>query len=208
MINQINTDGRLVTPDKGEWGADGICSELIHLYCLSPLIDAARLLNKPNYEVAARRVINFYISNYKDKILEFGFLSHFYAYVMEALCDIGELSLAREAMHKISEILDDKGYVPAYKNVNWVCSTGMFQLAIVWYKLGDLERGNKALAYAARLQNKSGGWFGSYSVIDNPSPTDSREYPDYLPMGEISWAVKYYLDAIYYKNCSAHSFIT
>ena len=127
-------------------------------------------------------------------------LSHFYSYVMEALCDIGETGLAKEAMDKLSAILDEKGYIPAFKNVDWVCSTGMFQLAITWYKLGDIERGNKALTYAAKLQNETGGWFGSYAVIDNPKPTDNKEYPDYIPDGEISWAVKYYLDAIFYKN--------
>ena len=37
-------------------------------------------------------------------------------------------------------------------------------------------------------------------LIDNPKPTDNKEYPDYIPDGEISWAVKYYLDAIFYKN--------
>ena len=90
-------------------------------------------------------------------------------------------------------------YIPAFKDVDWVCSTGMLQLAITWYKLGDIERGNKALTYVAKLQNETGGWFGSYTVVDNPKPTDKKEYPDYIPDGEISWAVKYYLDAVYLK---------
>ena len=47
---------------------------------------------------------------------------------------------------------------------------------LTWYKLGDIERGNKALTYAAKLQNETGGWFGSYAVIDNPKPTDKKEY--------------------------------
>ena len=200
LLGQITEEGRLVTPSKAAWGNDGVCSELIHLYCLSPLIDAAKLLDKPEYEKAARRVADYYISNYRDKILNFGFLSHFYSYVMEALCDIEETELAKEAMDKLSVMLDEKGYIPAFKDVDWVCSTGMFQLAITWYKLGDIERGNKALTYAAKLQNETGGWFGSYAVIDNPKPTDKKEYPDYIPDGEISWAVKYYLDAVFYKN--------
>lgn len=200
LLGQITEEGRLVTPSKAAWGNDGVCSELIHLYCLSPLIDAAKLLDKPEYEKAARRVADYYISNYRDKILNFGFLSHFYSYVMEALCDIEETELAKEAMDKLSVMLDEKRYIPAFKDVDWVCSTGMFQLAITWYKLGDIERGNKALTYAAKLQNETGGWFGSYAVIDNPKPTDKKEYPDYIPDGEISWAVKYYLDAVFYKN--------
>ena len=60
-----------------------------------------------------------------------------------------------------------------------------------YFTTKDIERGNKALTYAAKLQNETGGWFGSYAVIDNPKPTDKKEYPDYIPDGEISWAVKY-----------------
>lgn len=60
------------------------------------MIDAAKLLDKPEYEKAARRVADYYISNYRDKILNFGFLSHFYSYVMEALCDIEETELAKK----------------------------------------------------------------------------------------------------------------
>lgn len=200
LLGQITEEGRLVTPSKAAWGNDGVCSELIHLYCLSPLIDAARLFDKHEYENAARKVADYYINNYRDEILDFGFLSHFYSYVMEALCDIGELELAKEAMDKLSKVLDEKGYISAFKDVDWVCSTGMFQLAITWYKLGDIERGNKALTYAAKLQNQTGGWYGSYAVTDNPKPTDKKAYPDYIPDGEISWAAKYYLDAVFYKN--------
>lgn len=200
LLGQITDEGRLVTPSKAAWGNDGVCSELIHLYCLSPLIDVSKLLGKPEYAKAAKKVANYYITNYRNEILNFGFLSHFYSYVMEALCDIGETELAKEAMDKLSIMIDEKGYIPAFNDVDWVCSTGMFQLAITWYKLGDIERGNKALTYAAKLQNETGGWFGSYAVIDNPKPTDKKEYPDYIPVGEISWAVKYYLDAVFYKN--------
>lgn len=41
--------------------------------------------------------------------------------------------------------------------MNWVCSTGLFQLALVWFRLGELERGNKAFSHACKLQNASGG---------------------------------------------------
>lgn len=196
MLSRIDGDGRLVTPTKEAWGKSGECSELIHLYCLTPLIDAAKILDVPQYESEARRVQKYYINNYRKEILDFSFLSHFYAYVMEALCNLGEYELAKEAMKSMSDILDEKGYVPAYRNVNWVCSTGMFQLAIVWYELGDIERGNKALEYAAKLQNETGGWYGSYAVSENPEVLNTKEFPTYIADGEISWAVKYFLDAV------------
>lgn len=122
-------------------------------------------------------------------------LSHFYAYVMEGLVDIGESEIAREAMKKIAILQRESGAVPAYKDCSWVCSTGLFQLAIVWYKLGENERGNRAFEYACKLQNKTGGWFGSYLVKENP-----KENNTYFPMSEISWANKYFLDAYYLRN--------
>ena len=118
------------------------------------------------------------------------------------MCDIGETELARQAMDKIGELQREDGLIPAYKNVNWVCSTGLIQFAVVWYKLGDVQRGNMAFNYALGLQNESGGWFGSYPTSEHPKGTDWKEYPDYFPKQEISWAVKYFLDALYYK-CKA-----
>lgn len=200
LLSNVQENGRLTTPSKDAWGEDGICSELIHLYCLSPLYEAAEVFGKPKYREAAEKVADYYIREHETEIKTFGFLSHFYAYVMEALCDIGREELARESMKQMERLLDEKGYVPAYRDVDWVCSTGMFQLAIVWFKLGDLEHGNKALSYAAKLQNESGGWYGSYPTKNAPKATDRKEYPDYFADAEISWAVKYFLDAVYYKN--------
>ena len=81
-----------------------------------------------------------------------------------------------------------------------MCSTGLFQLAIVWYKLGNIEKGNRALEYATKLQNKSGGWYGSYGDYEKMDGRNKEYFPTYFPISEISWAVKYFLDAIYYKN--------
>ena len=200
IFSNIEENGRLTTPSTGEWGEAGICSELIHLYCLSPLYEAADVFGEPKYRKAAEKVADYYVTEHAEGIRTFGFLSHFYAYVMEALCDIGREELARESMKQMERLLDEKGYIPAYRDVDWLCSTGMFQLAIVWFKLGDLEHGNTALAYAAKLQNESGGWYGSYPVSDAPKATDRRAYPDYFADAEISWAVKYFLDAVYFKN--------
>lgn len=200
LLSNVQGNGRLTTPSQDEWGEEGVCSELIHLYCLSPLYEAAEAFEEPKYREAAEKVADHYIREHGDEISTFGFLSHFYAYVMEALCDIGREGLARGSMKQMEQLLEEKGYVPAYRDVDWVCSTGMFQLAIVWFKLGDLEHGNKALAYAAKLQNESGGWYGSYPTKDAPRATDRKEYPDYFADAEISWAVKYFLDAVYFKN--------
>jgi len=195
ILSNMQDNGRLTTPDMTAWGNDGSCSELIHIYCLSPIKEAGIIFDKKEYIDAAQKIFNYYKTYHYDEIMNFGLLSHFYAYLMEALVDIGEIEMAIEAMNKIELIQHENGMVPAYNNVNWVCSTGLFQLALVWFKLGNTKCGNMAFEYACKLQNESGGWYGSYIVYP-----DLNENNTYFPTGEISWAVKYFLDALYFKN--------
>ena len=81
------------------------------------------------------------------------------------------------------------GSIPAYPGATWVCSTGMAQLAIAWYMLGDREPADKAMNYLVRLQNPSGGFYGGYG-----------RKAQYFPQEEISWAVKYFIDAYLWKT--------
>ena len=192
----MGEDGRLITPVKDAWGTDtDVCDEIIHIYCLSPLLEAAQIYDRPEYKQKALQVWDYYRQNYYEKIMNFSLLSHFYAYLMEALLDIGEVDMAREAMEKMEAYQKPSGAVPAFHDCDWVCSTGLFQLSLVWFRLGEIERGNRAFTYACKLQNESGGWYGSYLSEDNPYENNT-----YFPASEISWAVKYFLDALYYKN--------
>jgi len=196
ILSRMDESGRLLTPDKSAWG-NGVaaCDEIVHLYCLSPLMEAAGFLDRPEYKERALRALEYYKTVYRDKIMNFELLSHFHAYVMEALLDLGETELAREAMSGLSVYQRDSGAFPAYPNVDWVCSTGMFQLASVWYRLGETERADRLFSYACKLQNASGGWNGSY-----PSEEKPEEDGTYFPHSEISWAVKFFLDALYWKH--------
>lgn len=195
ILGNMQESGRLTTPCKDAWGSSRVCSELIHLYCLSPLVEAAEVYGMSQYKDAAYKILNYYKSECHDEIMNFNLLSHFYAYVMEGLLDMGEKDMVCEAMEKVAVLQKDDGAVPGYKDVSWVCSTGLFQFSLIWFRLGDVERGNKAFAYACSLQNESGGWYGSYLAKDK---TDERN--DYFPNREISWAVKFFLDALHYKN--------
>lgn len=196
IISNIDADGRLHQAGDRPWDdASGWSSELIHLYCLSPILEAAEVFGRSEYRDKALLAKEYYISKHREDILDFSLLSHFYAYVIEALLDIGENALATEAMTKIKKLQKEDGSVPGLKSVDWVCSTGLFQLALVWYRLGEMEGADKAFAYACKLQNESGGWYGSYVHQDHPDET-----PTYFPSQEISWAVKYFLDALQWKN--------
>lgn len=202
ILTNMQEDGRLTTPNKDAWGDnEDFCSELIHIYCLSPIRDAGVIFHNKEYISAVEKILSYYKKNKIDKILNFSLLSHFYAYVMEGLFDLGEVELCRDAMENLEKYRNRKGGIPGLNDVPWVCSTGLFQLALVWYKLGDLQKGNSLFYYALELQNSTGGWYGSY-----PAPGvmgklyRGRKKPYYFSDAEISWACKYFLDALELKE--------
>lgn len=195
ILSHMTEEGRLVSPIKDLWGDGKTFSELIHTYCISPIIEVGRIFDKTEFLEKADKIAAYYTTVCRDNILNFDLLSHFQAYVLEAMIDIGHEEIAVEAMEKIALLQKESGAIPGYNNVDWVCSTGLFQLALVWFRLGDMSRGNRAFEYACKLQNESGGWFGSYL-----SEERSDEENTYFPDSEISWASKYFLDALYYKQ--------
>lgn len=189
ILTQQREDGSIATPDYSAWesptGARTV-PEAVHLYALEPLRIVAKKWDLSKYEECVKRAIDFYLA--QPNLTDFTHLSHFNAYIIEALIDLGQKERAKIAMENIARYQRADGAVPAYSSSAFVCSTGLFQYAACWYKLGDLEKGNKALEYACGLQNETGGWYGSYG-----------RKASYFPKAEISWAVKYFLDALYWK---------
>jgi malonyl-CoA O-methyltransferase len=97
--------------------------------------------------------------------------------------ELGETDLARKGLAQAAALQTPEGAIPAYPGVSWVCSTGVAQVAIAWWKTGEKERARQALRYLETIQNPSGGFYGSYGA-------GAR----YLPNEEISWAAKYFID--------------
>jgi len=180
VVKQVAEDGRLTTPSTELW--TGIANDLIHTYVLPPLAEAGRVLGVREYGEAAQFVLSYYKK--QETLVPFNRLSHFHAYAMEALCEMGELDLARRGMAVVERCQRRDGAIPAYPDVEWICSTGMAQYAIVWYMLDHPQPADRALSYLEKIQNRSGGFYGSYG-----------KGAKYIPSAEISWAVKYFLDA-------------
>ena len=202
IITNMTPEGRLLAPGKDTFPKDeDFYSELIHLYCLSPIKKAGELFVRPDYIEDVDKILSYYKGEKMEKIMNFSLLSHFYAYVMEALFDLGEIDLCRQAMMNLEKYRNKQNIIPGLNDVPWTCSTGLFQLAIVWYKLNDLDRGNSLFYYALSLQNKTGGWYGSYQAPGLLARFyRGRKKPYYFPKAEISWAVKYFLDALALKE--------
>ena len=209
VFSNLQKDGHLLQPNRDVWGEDDThCNDLIHIYCMSPIIEAGKVLNRPDYVEKADIVLDYYIDNYRDRIVNYTLFSHFYAYVIEGLIDCGRIEIAKEAMKNFEKYRKPDGKICAYNDVEWVCSTATFQFAIIWYKLGEKEKADLAYNYMCSLQNLSGGWYGCYTkskfnelwlrVLKKLGKTRNL----YARDAEISWANKFYLDATYFKNLS------
>jgi malonyl-CoA O-methyltransferase len=187
ILTQIEPSGRVSTPSYALWRcADGSTfTEYANLYVLPPLAEAGTRLGQPNYADAAARALDYYKRqpDLVDFKAELGTLSHIFGYMMEALVDLQEFELARRGLAQAAAIQRPDGAIPAYPGAQWVCSTGIAQLAIAWYKLGERARANSALQYLETLQLPNGGFYGSYGAG-----------AAYLPNEEISWAVKFFID--------------
>jgi malonyl-CoA O-methyltransferase len=189
LLTQIEPSGRVTTPERSAWRLPNgrVVSDRIHLYTLGPLRDAGKLLDEPRYLEAAERALAYYLS--QPDLTAFDTLSHFHAYVLEALIDLGHPQGAAQGMAEVEALQNEDGVVPGYRDVKWLCSPGLAQYAVIWYKLGKPEYANRALDCLCRLQDERGGLFGSYG-----------QGADYFPDKEISWAVKYFLDACHLKT--------
>jgi len=186
---QIRPDGCVTSPSYDMWALpDGTrFSEYANLYVLPPLAAAGETLGERRWSDAARRGMDYFRA--KPDLVQFkpelATLSHIFGYMMEALAELGEVELARRGLAQAAAIQKPDGAIPAYPGVDWICSTGMAQLAIAWYRLGEPEPANRAISHLEGLQNPSGGFFGSYGAG-----------AVYLPKEEISWGVKFFIDAL------------
>lgn len=210
MLSTQNSEGRFVQQDQSIWVQDDTwCNDLIHIYTFSPIKEAAKIFNKPEWDAAVEKALDYYIATFRDRIVNYTLFSHFYAYVIEGLIDCGRIEIAKEAMANFEKYRRVDGSVWAKSDATWACSTATFQFAIIWYKLGEKAKADKSFDYACSLQNATGGWYGSYkhSPFDVLNVLKTRlqknhRHGMYERTEEISWAVKFFIDASYYKELS------
>ena len=153
-----------------------------HLYVLPPFLQAAEMFQSPEYRSAVNNSLEYYVNSAGS--LQLSTLTHFLAYELEALIDLGHSQTAISILDRLRKEQADDGSVRAMQGVSWVCTPGLAQLAVCWYKIGQREPADKALNWLEANQTRSGGFRGSYG-----------ENATYFPDVEIPWAVKFYLDA-------------
>lgn len=184
LLGQFAASGQLTTPcDDAHLMMDGSrVPDAFHLYALQGLREAGRVLGREDFVAAVARSVDYYRG--EEAVGRFRTLSHFHAYILEALWDLGCQEEARAGMDEVAAAQREDGAVPGVPGgVDWVCSTGLAQYALIWLKMGEPERARRAMEWLCAHQNEGGGFYGCYGG------------GWYFPEAEISWAVKYFLDA-------------
>lgn len=183
LISSLNDDGLL----PAIYSKD--IPEYVHVYVLPALAEAAEILNKPEYNAKAQKSLNYY-KNVPD-VLNPDYLTHFLAYIIDGFIEMGEIEFVRPVVKKIFYTQNKDGSIPASSKANWICSTGVAQLAIIGYKLAMYKEADNAVKYLCNIHNPSGGFYGSHGSGAN-----------YFQDREISWANKFFIDALHLKISS------
>ena len=163
--------------------------EYVQVFVLPALSEAGRKFGRTDFIEAAQKSISYYKK--QPDVLSLKYLTHFLAYILDGFIDMGEGDFVRPFVEELFLVQRKDGRIRAYAGVNWTCSVGLAQLAIVGYKLGMRKAADLAMDYLGVIQNASGGFYGSYGIGAK-----------YFPKTEISWANKFFLDAIHFQRMS------
>ncbi len=174
----------MVEQGRGGFGTsyDGNIPESVQLYVLPPLIEAGRIFQKDNYRKAGDQCLAYYCGH--EDFLRKGDLTHFLGYELESLIDLGRAELAKPVLDYLRKEQREDGSIRGIGGAGWVCTPGQAQLAICWYKIGEHSPADRAMEWLEKHQTRNGGFLGSYGFG-----------ADYFSKTELSWAVKFYLDA-------------
>jgi malonyl-CoA O-methyltransferase len=160
---------------------DGEIPENVLLYALPPLAAAGEAFGEKRWVEAAHHAADTYVSG---SALDEGELTHFLAYALEGLIDLGRAEAARPVLEALQHQQSEDGGVRGRGGVEWVCSPGLAQLALCWLKTGRRDPARRAIGWLRAHQGRTGGLLGSYG------PGAS-----YFANEEIAWSVKFFLDA-------------
>lgn len=159
------------------WGAPAI-----HVVCLPPLMQASQRFGVSAWRRAVERAGEHLRRSVDWRC--FGQAAQVHAMAIDSWIALGELELARDAMGWPAAAQYRGGAVPDELGGGWVCGAALAHFAIVWYKLADRARAERALACVQSRQLPTGGFPEGWS------PRGGRSSGR-----ESAWTCKHFLDA-------------
>ena len=67
MVSRMEPSGRIPAVHEEVWGDNKTMSELIHIYCLSPLREAGKIYSEPRYKDVADLGLSYYLNHHLEK---------------------------------------------------------------------------------------------------------------------------------------------
>lgn len=161
---------------------DPIIPESIMLFALPAMLEYAQAVGNDRKVSLVHQAVKAYLQS--PQTLSLKTLTHFLAYQIDGLIDMGYAGEVQPVIRQLLASQREDGSIPAYEGVDWVCITGCSQIAICLYKLGQPAPADRLMAWVEQHMEDDGGFLGSVGA---------GAY--YFEDRELSWAVKFYLDA-------------
>jgi malonyl-CoA O-methyltransferase len=165
-----------------QYDSDRTIPEAVLLFALPPMMEYSKRVRNDDYARMIRHCAEYYLE--QPDTLSLSFLTHFLAYQMDGLIDLGYRERVTETLDRLIMSQTETGWMPAHAGAEWSCPTGCAQIAVCLYKMNHDESADRLMEWLDSCQESSGGFLGGVG-------TGAWYHPD----KELSWAVKFYLDA-------------
>lgn len=107
----------------------------------------------------------------------------------QTLLDVERRDAARTVMDRVLAAQRRNGSIPRHFEHGRVASAALAHAAALWYRVGACNRAaGRAMQYLERKQRRTGGFASEWGSL-----------PGTRTPGEDTWAVKYYLDAAFFR---------
>lgn len=182
LASCVDAAGRIDPADRQGGAVELWAAPSFSIVCLPALASAARRCDRADWQAAADRALEHALRSYD--LTHWNGPLHLFAWQIDALAQLGQRDLAREALVWPAGLQRRDGSVPSAPNLDWASTAGVAHLAAIWYRLHDRDRADRALACLRRRQRAGGGFAGSWG----------REAALH-PQQETAWTAKHFLDA-------------
>ena len=181
LYSRISSQGAVAAPVDSA-ALDAWLVPTLRLVGLPPLLAAAEHFGEPAWKQAVWRAVAW--CRRTQDFCRWSSPSHWFAWQVQALLELGLTEETGRALELPAAICRRGGATPAWPTVRWISSSGLAHLALLWYRLGERERGDRALACLHRYQRRDGGFAGSWG-----------RGACYFPSRQTVWTARHVLEA-------------
>lgn len=186
LAGRVADDGTLRVSESGG-SFERWAPPIVHLVGFAALSEWAKRWNMSTWRDAVGRAVGRILRT--EDSARPAAQSHVAAHGIEAFLNLAAYDercgiIARRALDEAAAVQTVDGALPTDRNHAWISSAGLAHYAVLWFRAGRKEAGDRAMACLADRQREDGGWAGSWG-----------RGAAYFPRSCSAWTAKYFLDA-------------